>query len=311
MPVHPQVQVLLDQLAAAGGKSMREMSVDEARQAYQMLAMLSGTGPEVETVEDRMIEDVPVRLYRPAGLGAGAGVLVWFHGGGWVIGDLQTSDATCRELATRAGCAVVSVDYRRAPEAPFPAAVDDCWAVTSSVAADTAALGLAAGAPVAVGGDSAGGNLAAVVAQKAAAAGGVPALDLQALVYPVTDLQLGHPSMAENAEGYLLTRDTMHWFREQYLTNEADVINPLASPLLAPDAALAGVAPALVVTAEFDPLRDEGEAYARRLEAAGVPVKSTRYDGQVHGFFGMVGFLDDAAVAVDEVAAAVRSAFSA
>jgi acetyl esterase len=311
VPVHPQVQVLLDQMAAVGGKTLSESTVEEGRQAMQMIAMLAGEGPAVETVEDRVIEGVPVRLYRPASpASAPLPVLVWFHGGGWVIGDLETSDSTCRELAVRSQCAVVSVDYRRAPEAPFPAAVDDCWAVTEWVAvpANGASLGVDS-SRVAVGGDSAGGNVAAIVAQKAAAAGS-PSLVFQLLVYPVTDMQFGHPSMSENAEGYLLTRESMYWFRSHYLSNEADVLNPLASPLLAEDSAMAGVAPALVITAEYDPLRDEGEAYARKLEAAGVPAKATRYDGQIHGFFGMQAVLDDAHRALDEAAGALRAAFS-
>ena len=307
MPLHPQVQTMLDQMAAVGGKTLSESTPEEGRQAMVMLSMLGGEGPAVETVEDRVIEGVPVRLYRPASTSP-LPVLIWFHGGGWVIGDLQTADSTCRELAVRASCAVVSVDYRLAPEAPFPAAVDDVWAVTSWVASDGDELGVDT-SRLAVGGDSAGGNLAAVVAQKAAAEG-APTVTFQLLVYPVTDCRFGHPSMEENAEGYLLTRDSMLWFRGHYLANEADVLNPLASPLLTEDAALQGVAPALVITAEFDPLRDEGEAYAKKLESAGVQAKAVRYDGQIHGFFGLAGILDDGKRALDEAAGALRAAFS-
>jgi acetyl esterase len=298
VPLKPEVKTFLDQLAAAGGRPVRELSVEEARQAYTMLSMLA-QGPEVEVVEDSVVAGVPVRMYRTAAATESTPALVWFHGGGWVFGDRQTADSTCRELAVRTGCTVVSVDYRRAPEHPFPAAVDDAWAVTKAVAAGATR--------VAVGGDSAGGNLAAVMALRAAEEA-VP-VAFQLLVYPVTDLRLAHPSIEENAEGYLLTRDTMLWFREQYLANnEADVINPLASPLLADDAALRAVAPAMVVTAEFDPLRDEGDAYAEKLRAAGVDVEHVRLEGQIHEVFRLVGMFEDSERIVARAAEAVRKA---
>jgi acetyl esterase len=244
-----------------------------------------------------------VRVYRPDG--DDLPVLVWYHGGGFTIGDLETADATCRQLATRGGCVVVSADYRLAPEHPFPAAVDDGWDVLTWVGQHGADIG-GDTSRLAVGGDSAGGNVAAVVTHLTRDRGG-PALALQVLVYPWTDLRMGHPSVEENADGYLLTRDTLAWFRNHYVgANEADVLNPLASPLLAED--LSGLPPALIITAEFDPLRDEGEEYGRRLEQAGVPVKVHRYDGMIHGFFPLVGVFDACNQAVDEAADAVRTA---
>jgi acetyl esterase len=234
-------------------------------------------------------------------------VLVWYHGGGWVLGDLETADASCRELAVRAGCLVVSVEYRLAPEHPFPAGVDDAWEALGWVAEHAAELG---GDParLAVGGDSAGGTLAAVVTHRARDRGGPP-IAFQLLVYPVTDLRLGHPSVEDNADGYVLTRDSMLWFRSHYVgANEADVLNPLASPLLAEDHS--GLPPALIITAGYDPLRDEGEAYGRKLEEAGVPVTVHRYEGQIHGFFAMVALLDGAKEALDEAAEALRDALS-
>jgi acetyl esterase len=305
VPLDPQVQILLDQMAAMGGPSLHEVTPEEARQMIRGLAMISGEGPPVADVTDRSAGSVAVRVYRPQG--DDLPILVWYHGGGWVIGDLETADASCRELAVRVGCVVVSVDYRLAPEHPFPAGVDDAWEALRWTADHARELG---GDParLAVGGDSAGGNIAAVVAHLARDRGGPP-IAFQLLVYPVTDLRLGHPSMEENAEGYVLTRDSMVWFRGHYVgANEADVMNPLASPLLAEDHA--GLPPALIVTAEYDPLRDEGEAYGRKLEEAGVPVTVHRFDGQIHGFVGMVALLDDAKVALEEAAEALRGALS-
>ena len=305
MTVDPQAQALLDNVAALDAPKTSALTPEEARQAYRAMGMLNGDRPEVAAVSDRIAGSVPVRVYRPDG--DDLPVLVWYHGGGWTIGDLETADPTCRQLAVRTGCVVVSVDYRLAPEHPFPAAVDDAWEALTWVVEHAAGLGGDPGR-VAVGGDSAGGNLAAVLCHLARDRGG-PELSFQLLVYPVTDLRLGHPSVDENADGYLLTRDTMRWFRRNYLgANEADVVNPLASPLLADDHA--GLPPALIVTAGYDPLRDEGEAYGRALEEAGVPVKVRRYDRQIHSFFALVGVVDEAGEAVDEAASALREALS-
>ena len=310
MSLDPQARALLDQLAALNAPPLNTLSPVEARQAAQALADLNGPGEPVAKVENRAIPgpagDLPVRLYSPAGSGPFP-ALVFFHGGGWVIGDLDTQDRACRALANGAGCVVCSVDYRLAPEHKFPAAADDCYAATRWVAATAAALGVHP-ARIAVGGDSAGGNLAATVALMAKERGG-PALCFQLLVYPVTDGACDSASYQENANGYLLTKEMMLWFWDHYVRTDADRRNPRASPLHAQH--LAGLPPALVITAEFDPLRDEGEAYAARLRDAGVPVRITRYDGMIHGFFGMASVIDRAKVAVGEAVNALKSAFSA
>jgi acetyl esterase len=308
MPVDPQVQVLLDQAIAAGRPTLGEQSVAEARALMREAIELKGEGAAVARVENRVVPgpagDIPVRIYWPEGEGPFP-VLVWFHGGGWVLGDLDTADNTCRDLTVGAGVIVVSVDYRLAPEHPFPAGVEDtytaaCWAVDNAVA-----LG---GDPerVAVGGDSAGGNLAAVTALQATRAGH-PSLRYQLLVYPCIDGTMSQPSYVENAVGYQLTADAMAWFYAQYLC-DCDPEHPFVSPICAPPDDLAALPPALVITAEYDPLRDEGEAYAARLEQAGVTVRASRYDGQIHGFFGLAEFLDGGRAAVDEAAAALRAA---
>jgi acetyl esterase len=246
-----------------------------------------------------------VRIYTPNGQGPFP-LLLWFHGGGWVLGSVKTHDATCRRLAGQAGCCVVSVDYRLAPEAKFPAAVEDCYAATRW-AAKNAALLHADPRKIAVGGESAGGNLAASVALLARDQGD-PSLVQQVLVYPVIERNFGTPSYRDNGQGYWLTRETMEWFWGLYLRDEADATDPRAAPILA--RSLAGLPPALVITAEFDPLRDEGEAYAQRLADAGVPTARTRYNGLIHGFFGRPTEIDKAKEAVAQVASALKAAFA-
>jgi acetyl esterase len=265
---------------------------------------------EVQRVDDRLVPsdagDIPVRVYTPdAAVGHAHGVLVWYHGGGFVIGDLETADPTCRALANRAGCVVVSVDYRLAPEHPAPAALDDCVAALIWTVENFELLGVDA-SKVAVGGDSAGGNLAALVCQRVRAEFG-PDIDFQLLVYPTTDLTMSHPSIDENAEGYFLTKRSMEWFIANYL-QEGDPKDASVSPLHADD--LSGMPPALVITAELDPLRDEGEAYAARLRDAGVPTEALRYEGQIHGFFGMATALDDGKDALARAGAALRAALA-
>lgn len=306
MALDPQAKVIIDGMAQLGMKPFSELTVEECRQ--QTEATIGGPGEPVTDVQNRTIPgpagEIPVRIYRPEGEGPFP-VLVFFHGGGWVICSLDTHDGTCRQLANRAGCVVVSVDYRLAPEHTFPAAPDDCYAATVWAVEHAAELG---GDParVAIGGDSAGGNLTAVVAQMARDRG-APPLVFQLLVYPVTDRDFETPSMQENAEGYLLGREDMRWFWGHYLADDADARNPYAAPLQADD--LAGLPPALVITAEYDPLRDEGEAYGKRLQEAGVPTTVSRYDGMFHGFFGMTEMLDRAKDAVDEATVALRQAF--
>jgi len=265
------------------------------------LALLSYEGAEVASVETRDIAGVSCVVATPLGDGPFP-VLVWFHGGGFVLGTAPLVTFTARDLAAGAGCVVVSVDYRLAPEHPFPAAHDDAVAVTTAVVADPAALGGRSGA-VAVGGDSAGGNLAAVAALA------VPGLCYQLLVYPVVDGTLSYVTDGDIADGYLLTASAMQWFADLYLQG-ADRKDPRASPIFATDAELARTCPAHVVVAGYDPLRNEDLAYAERLAAAGVPTEVTRYDGQMHGFFTMGGTLPTGAAALDDACAKLRLAFS-
>jgi acetyl esterase len=247
-----------------------------------------------------------VRIYTPAGTGPFP-LLVWFHGGGWVLGDLDSADPTARHLAVGAGCVVVSVDYRLAPETKFPGAADDCYAATQWTVQHAAAMH---GDPdrIAVGGDSAGGNLAAAVSLMARDRRG-PSLAFQLLVYPVTHCNFTTSSYQSFAEGYMLTRTSMQWYWNHYLQDVADANNPYAAPLVARD--LSGLPPALVITAECDPLCDEGAAYAQRLKEAGVPTTYSCYDGMIHGFFGMPAALDKGRLAVAEASAALQKAFTA
>ena len=309
MPIDPQAQAFLDQLSALGAQPLSSMPVADARRAMDALASLRVDPAPVRSAVDRRVPgpagEVPVRIYTP-NAPAPLPLLVFFHGGGWVLGGLDTHDGTCRELANGAGCVVVSVDYRLAPEHKFPAAAEDCYAVTQWAAAHAAELGADA-KRLAVGGDSAGGNLAAVVAQIARDRGGPP-LVFQLLIYPVIAAAFDTASYRDNAEGYLLTAGDMRWFWNHYLASSADAADPYAAPLGA--LTLAGLPPALVITAEFDPLRDEGELYAHRLEEAGVPARLTRYDGMIHGFFGMGHMMDKAKAAVQESCANLRQVFS-
>jgi acetyl esterase len=233
-------------------------------------------------------------------------VLLYFHGGGMVVGNLDTIDGPVRALTNRAGCLTVSVDYRLAPEHKFPAAPEDCYAATDWVARNAASIG---GDPsrIAVCGDSAGGNLAAVVPQMARDRGG-PSIVFQLLMYPMTNYDFTTSSYGEFAEHHLLTRNSMAWFWEHYLASPADGKNPYASPLLAAD--LSGLAPALVCTSECDVLRDEGEAYAAALERAGVRVETKRYAGTIHGVFQLAGALDISKAFIDDCASALRKAFA-
>jgi acetyl esterase len=264
-------------------------------------------GEAVKHVEDRTIPgpagEIPIRIYRPADGTLPA--LVYFHGGGWVIGNLDSHDLVCRMLANRSGAVVISVDYRLAPEHKYPAAADDSYAATKWVADNASELDIDPNA-IAVGGDSAGGNLAAVVSLMAKEKGG-PKLAMQMLVYPVTDYSFETASYTDNAEGYFLTRDAMVWFWDHYLNDRSEGSQPQASPLQATD--LSGLPPAWVITAEYDPLRDEGEAYAEKLREAGVPVTVERYNGMIHGFFSMAWMLEVGERAVNEGSAALRQAF--
>lgn len=309
MPLNPQAKAFLDQAAASGAPPLNALSVTEARKV--LIALFAPTQKEpVHKIEDRKISGpddhkIPIRIYTPAGNGP-LPILVYFHGGGWVLGDIESHDGTSRELANKAGCIVVSVDYRLAPEHKFPAAPEDCYAATKWVALNAASFG---GNParIAVGGDSAGGNLAAAVAQMAADRG-APSFVHQLLIYPVTNYSFDTPSHRDNAEGYLLTRDLMQWFWKHYLASDEDGKNAYASPLQARE--VRRVAPAFVITAEFDPLRDEGEAYAARLKAAGVPVELKRYNGAIHGFFNLGHIMDQSKEVMADAVARLKAAFA-
>jgi len=304
--LYPAVRALLEANEAQGAPAIETLSPVEARQAaIDALKSVAGEPEEVGRVEDLSIphseHPIPIRIYTPVAEGP-IPCLVYFHGGGWVLCDLNTHDTVCRAIARRAGAVVVAVDYRLAPENKFPAAVDDCYAATEWVAANAARLQVDP-RRIAVGGDSAGGGLSTVMCLKSRDEGG-PALALQVLVYPVTNLaSFDTPSYNEFAAGYYLTRAEMEWFRGHYLANTEDALNPYASPLLAPN--LRGLPPALVITAECDPLRDEGEAYAKRLADAGVEVTCARYAGMIHPFFSLGGTLSQGRRAIEQVAAAL------
>jgi acetyl esterase len=308
MPLDPIVKTILD-LAPQDAPPIETLTPDEVRTGFRDTRIPFSAPAPLAKKEDRTVPgtagEIPLRVYTPEG-DAPFPVLVYFHGGGWVIGDIETHDDICAALASRAGCVVVSVDYRLAPEHKFPAPLDDCFAATAYVAQHAAEFGADA-ARLAVGGDSAGGNLAAVVALVARDRG-APSIVHQALIYPVTNFDFGTPSYSENATGYFLTTATMRWFWDHYLPAAVDGAHPHASPLRAES--LAGLPPALVITAEYDPLRDEGEAYAARLGEAGVPVTMYRYDGMVHGFVQMAALVPAGDRAISEVAAALRAAFA-
>jgi acetyl esterase len=303
----PEIQAILGGMNAIGGPPAHEVPVAQARLGHETEAKeLSGPGPVVAEVRDVDVPGpggaIPVRVYRPETAGTPPAV-AYFHGGGWVVGSLESVDAVCRALANASGALVASVDYRLAPEHRFPAALDDCLAATRWLAAHAAGLG-ADGARLAVAGDSAGGNLATVVARRLRDEGG-PALRFQALVYPVTDAALATPSYREFDEGFGLTMLGMRRYWDLYLDG-ASGADPDASPLRATD--LAGLPPALVLTAGADVLRDDGEAYADALRRAGVPVVQRRYDGAIHGFWRWLGAAQLSRDAAAEVGAALRAA---
>jgi acetyl esterase len=312
MSLDAHVKTLLDQFATMKLPKMWEIGPQAARAAMRA-GIFRGGDTKIGKVEDRTIPGpagaIPIRVYTPLSTTSTLlPGLVFFHGGGFVIGDLETHDDLCRGLCNDSGCRVVSVDYRLAPEHPFPAAVEDCFAATQWVAAHAGELGIDA-QKIAVGGDSAGGNLAAVVAQLAKKDG--PKVAFQLLIYPVTQFGAAEEtrSMRENAKGYFLERDGMDWFTRCYAPDAAHRNDPRLSPLLAKD--VSGLPPAYVITAGFDPLRDEGKDYADKLDAAGVPVTYVNYPGMVHGFFSMRSFIPKAREAVAAAAAAVREGVAA
>ena len=299
MPLDPQIAPIVEASNAAAAElpPIWEQTVEDRRVGYQALADIAGPGPELPTVEDLTIAGVPCRKYAADNP---KGILLFVHGGGYVIGDLETHDQPCRQLALESGATVIAVDYRLAPEHPFPAGIEDAIAVLEAIDADRASYG---GGKLAVTGDSAGGNFSAVLALHARDNN----IDLaaQLLVYPAVDVNDASPSMTENGQGYLLTSETMEWFMHNY---EPVADDWRASPMLAESHE--GVAPALVITAEFDPLRDQGAAYAKKLEAAGVDVTYTNYPGMVHAFFQLSPLCDAGKQAITQVATAAQKALA-
>ncbi len=308
--LHPQARALLDLMIERGVPPTHTLSVAEARRFYRERRHITQPEPPpIDTVRTLTAEGphgpIPLRLYRHGEGSSPRPVLVYFHGGGWVIGDLDTHDTLCRQLALASDCVVVSVDYRMGPEHPFPAAVDDACAATRWVAAQAPTLGLDA-TRLAVGGDSAGGDLAAVVSL--ALRGELP-LAFQLLIYPATDQHRTHESHRRNAQGYLLTTDTMTWFHDHYIADPAHDDDWRASPLRHPD--LSRLPPALVLTAGYDPLRDEGMAYAQRLSESGVRATLVCFERQIHGFIPMGRVMDEANEAVALCADALKRALKA
>lgn len=321
MPLHPQTEALVKSMAAAneGRPATHELPPDQARAGYRALGNMLGHVPDVTSVEDRTVPgptgNIPVRVYSPQP-DTSLPVVIYFHGGGWVIGDLESHDRECRLLANQVPCVVVAVDYRLAPEHPFPAAHDDCWAATQHVVANAADFG---GDPsnVALAGDSAGGNLAAFVALAARDAG--LELKLQVLIYPATDAN-GHipgttgnirQSLIDNKDAPFLTLDSMHYFF-RHLAGDQDhqvVANDWRmSPLLADSHS--DVAPAFIATCEYDPIRDEGNDYAKALSDAGVSVQHKQWEGQPHLLFQLSPILDDSKTLISETVTALQQAFS-
>ena len=307
MPLDPQVQKFLQQIGQMGLPSLPSLKPAQARDLVAQLRDRNLSPPAVARVEDRIFPstsgNIPVRIYTPNS--ASLPLLVYFHGGGWVLGDLDGADYICRSLASHAECIVVSVDYRLAPEHKFPAAVEDAYAATSWVAQNASALN---GDPtrIAVGGDSAGGNLAAVVCLMARDRGG-PSLVYQLLIYPVTQYGFETQSYREYGQGgFGLTKDEMVWFWHHYLTHAVDGQNPYASPLLA---SCHNLPPACIITAEYDVLRDEAETYAARLHEAGVEVRLWQYKGMIHNFMGLTSVLDRGKRTLVEISAQLCTAF--
>lgn len=297
MLLHPQSQAVADFMASIRMAPLNELSPSDARAVFK--AARVPLEIPVHEVRDIDAGGVPCRLYRPSAE-RGVPLVVYLHGGGWVVGDLDTHDHICRTIARNAGMAVLSVDYRLAPEHKFPAALDDAQSATEWAFKNADSLGVDPGR-LAIAGDSAGGNLAAVVAQR-----GVVPLKYQVLIYPAVDMSMTLPSIETNAEGPTLTKKMMRWFIDHYLRHEGDKLDVAASPILAPDEVLSSVPPALVITSEFDPLCDDGEEYGKRLAKNGVNASVVRFNGTLHGFFSMLAGVDDAVGAHDLVVSYLR-----
>jgi len=291
--------------AEAGLKPTYECTVEEARARGPAAIEAAGPGPEMARVEEHSIpvEDGEITLRVLVPIAKPHGVIVWYHGGGWVLGSIDQSDTVGRKLAERTSCSVVLVEYRLAPEFPYPTPVEDSWTALEWTAAHLEEIAGSTELPLIVGGDSAGGNLSAVMAQRARDRGG-PELALQLLVYPVADADFDRPSYASENRDYTLGRRSMEWFWDHYVADQSRRLESDASPIRAAD--LTGLPPAVVMTAEHDPLRDEGEAYARALEAADVPVNFQQHEGQIHGFFTLL-MLHGSERGMQQVVKAVRA----
>ena len=308
MALHPQCKAFLDILASGGGPPLHQLPLEQARAVPGLMVNFGSPEEPVVRIEDRTVpgpeQPIPVRVYRPS-LADRLPAVMFFHGGGFVLCGLDSHDRECRSLANQSGCVVIAVDYRLAPEHRYPAAAEDCYAATRYVADHADEFGIDAGR-IAVCGDSAGGNLAAVVALMARDRG--LSLRYQVLVYPLTDFTDDSPSIRE-FNGVFLSVEQMDWFADSYVPRAADRLQPYASPLLASD--LRGLPPAYVITAECDMLRDQGEAYVRKLREAGVSVESKRYDGMIHPFFSLGGIVDGGREAITDAAAKLRVALGA
>jgi acetyl esterase len=307
VPLDPSIEALLAEMAEQGAKPFEELSVPEARVAARAFAELQGPPEDVASVEHHFIPgptaDLPVRIYTPEGDGPFGG-LVYFHGSGWVVLNIEVCDTTMRSLANSTGCVIVAVNYQKAPEHPFPIPFDDCWAALEWTVENADAFDVDA-ARIGLVGDSAGGTLAAAMCLHARDRGG-PAIAFQGLIYPVTDYGWDTASYHENAEGYLLQRESMHWFWDHYIPDPSVAGDPRVSPLRAADHS--NLPPAFVATAEFDPLRDDGRQYSEKLHDAGVPTTYVEYEGMIHGFYWMQGVTDGAKRLHADLAEAVREA---
>ncbi len=309
MRLDPQAEALLKKLKDAGAQPFETLTPAEGRIAVLGFKDLGGEPEDVASVDHHFVPgptaDVPAWIYRPSGSSAGPlPGLIYFHGSGWVVGNIAVCDFLSRALANRTGCVVIAVNYQKAPEHKFPVPFDDCYAATRWVFDNASSLGLDAGR-IGVIGDSAGGNLAAAVTLRARDENG-PRLAFQVLVYPAIQYGWDTPSSHANAEGFLLQRASMEYFWKHYVKSPIDGTNPYCSPLAAQDHS--GLPPALIVSAEFDPLCDDGRMYADKLEAAGVPVRFHLYEGMIHGFLWMSGVLDQSKALLNEIGREVKSA---
>lgn len=312
--LHPEMKRFIDEAAvygsALGFDDLHNLDVSKTRAILNSQKTPEEDLPPIFQIDNIEIPgpagEIPIRIYRPSDTGD-LPVLMWFHGGGWVFGSLDTAELNCRKFAIEAQCVVVSVDYRLAPENPFPCPIYDCYAATAWVYESAEELNIDS-TRIAVGGDSAGGGLAACVAYRSRDKG--PKLVFQLLVYPDVDADFTRPSYIENGEGYFVTKELVEWFWDCHVPNKADRTNPLVAPLHASD--LSGLPPAHIITAEFDPLRDVGEAYGKALESSRVEVEMHRYNGMIHGFFNMPTSepVEEITKATQLATEALKSAFS-